>query len=263
MWHHWSNRGIILLWISQFRERPCCKLLVNIHIHQVAPKDTCVWYSSATRHHVKRVILRTRAIKVTLSSRYDAQDYICIRERQRVKSSYEAQQRFYIARATRQWNSASSLQIQRKERKRRERGRETERTKKLFGAVVISGSGELSSVSRHILAVLAITTPRSPLCAFLCAPSSPFPRIIAPFSARFILFSFRLHAERSATRPTILFISKDSLIVSGMQVYLRASKRKAKKLPAVLTIKQCPRLRKSFNWTIFCKREINFRKWLI
>lgn len=232
MWHRWSNRGVILLWISQFRERPWCKLLVNIHIYQVAPKDTRMCVCNAcgiARRRAPREasdIIRTRAIKVTLSSRYDAQDCICIRERQRVKSSYEARQRFYVARATRQWSFASSLQIQREERKKREGERETERTKKLFGAVVISSSGELSSVSRHILAVPAITTPRSPLCAFLRAPSSPFPRIIAPFSARFILFSFRLHAERSATRPTILFISKDSLIVSGMRVRLRASKRK-------------------------------------
>lgn len=80
------------------------------------------------------------------------------------------------------------------------------------------------TMSRQILVHrgTAITTPRSPLCAFLRAPS-PFQRIIAPFSARFILFSFRLHAERSATRPTILFISKDSLIVSSGPALTSAS----------------------------------------
>lgn len=48
-----------------------------------------------------------------------------------------------------------------------------------------------------------ISCPWSPLFA----PSS-FPRIIGPFSSRFILFSFRLHAKRSAARPTILFINE-------------------------------------------------------
>jgi len=117
------------------------------------------------------------------------------------------------------------------------RGREKERwSVKELPAVVISAAPPALLPLRHhapkhlrvsrripVFRATAITTPQSPLCAFLRAPSPPFPRIIAPFSARFILFSFRLHAERSATRPTILFISKDSLIVSGMRAPTRAA----------------------------------------